>query len=127
MAFEEALVALSRPAGEDLSDWSTLRFTAVKLNASGLAVKVTAITDNVYGILQNDPKAGEPARVAISGTSKLKLAGTVAAGDSVSVNASGRGVVAAATSRMFGIAVQGGVAGDIIPVNINTAAAPIKA
>lgn len=127
MAYEEALTAISRPAGEDLSDWANLRFTAVKLNASGNVVKTTAITDTPVGILQNDPKNGEAARVAIAGVSKARLAGTVAPNDQVGINAAGRLVVAVTTNRVIGIALTGGVTGDIVSVQINTAAAPIKA
>lgn len=126
MAFEEVLVAVSRPAGADLSDWATHKFTGVKLNANSEVVKVSAITDTVYGILQSDPKQGEAARVAIGGISKLRLAGTVAAGDQVSLNNAGRGVVAASTSKVIGQAVTGGVTGDIVSVSISTANSPTK-
>lgn len=126
MAFEEVLVAVSRPAGADLSDWATHKFTGVKLDSSSNVVKVSAITDTVYGILQNDPKQGEAARVAIGGITKLRLAGTVAAGDQVSLNNAGRGVVAASTSKIIGTAVTGGVTGDIVSVSISTANSPTK-
>lgn len=127
MAYEEALVAISRPAGEDLSDWAGLRFTAVKLNSNGAVVKTAAITDTPVGILLNDPKTGEPARLAVDGVSKVRLAGTVAAGDQLGINAAGRLVAAVATNRVIGHALTSGVTGDIIPAAISLAGAPIKA
>lgn len=116
MAFEEALVVVSRPAAVDLSVWNTYKYTALKLDTSGNVTPVTTSADVVYGILQNDPKAGQAARVATGGVTKLRIAATIAAGALVALDTAGKGKVPATGNRVIGIAVNGGVTGDIIPV-----------
>lgn len=127
MAYEEALRAISRPSAADLTDWVTNKFTVVKLDANGAVIKVTAVTDTPAGILQNDPNIGQAARLGVDGVSKVRLGGTVAAGDQLGFGTNGRAIVSVTTHRVIGTALTAGVSGDIIPVNINTANAPIKA
>lgn len=116
MAHEEALHVLSRPAGADLSNWSSLKYTVVKLDTNGAVVTATASTDVAYGVLQNDPKAGQAARIAVGGVTKLRLGATIAAGALVAFDTTGKGKVPATGNRVIGIAVYGGVSGDIVPV-----------
>lgn len=127
MAYEERLEVLSRPAGADLSNLAANQYRVVRLNASGHVIAIAATTDNPFGVLQNDPRNGQAARVATGGVSKVRLGGTVAAGDRLGVAADGRAVVGALGSRIIGTAITSGVANDIISVNLNTANAPIQA
>lgn len=120
MAFEEAIKPVSRPAGADLSAWNTYKYTVVKLDTSGNAVPVTASTDVSYGVLVNDPKQGQAARIVIDGVVKLRIAATIAAGALVAFDTAGKGKVPATGNRVIGIAVQGGVSGDIIPVQLTS-------
>ena len=119
MAFEEAIKPVSRPAGADLSNWNTYKYTVVKLDTNGNAVPVTASTDVSYGILLNDPKQGQAARIGIDGVVKLRLGATVAAGALVAFDTAGKGKAPATGNRVIGVAVQGGVNGDIIPVQVS--------
>lgn len=127
MAYEEGLVAISRAAGADLSA-ATNAYTGVKDSATGL-VPFAAATDKPAGVLQKPlPKAavGEVCRLGIGGVSKVKLGGTVANGDAIQFNATGKGIVAATGGYVIGTAQSAGVSGDVIPVLINAANQPIK-
>lgn len=116
MAWEESLVPVSRPAAVDLSNWNTYKYTVLKLDANGAVTPVTASGDVSYGVLLNDPKAGQAARVAIGGVTKVRLGATVTAGALVAFDTAGKGKVAATGNRVIGVAVYGGVSGDIVPV-----------
>ena len=78
--------ALSRVAGADLS---AAQYKAVKLNSSGAAVLAGA-GEFAIGILQNNPASGVAAMIATVGAiSKAKAGGSITAGATVAVNASG--------------------------------------
>lgn len=127
MAYEEGLVAISKTAGADLSAAANA-YTGVKYNGSGQLVAFAAATDRPAGVLQKPlPKSGEVGRLGVGGISKVKLGGTVAAGDQIQFNATGAGIVAAVGGHIIGTAQSAGVSGDIIPVLISSATMPIKA
>lgn len=98
MAVEQPGQAESLQAAADLSDW---QFRFVKLDANGQVAKVTANTDQPYGILQDKPAAqGRAAYVMINGISKLVGAANLAKGDFIGTDATGRGeAVAFATAN----------------------------
>lgn len=124
MAFEEAIIKVSRPAGADLS---TLLYTGVKLNSASEVVAITGLTDTPYGVLQNDPKQGQAAAVAVGGICKVLAGATVAAGAQLSFNTTGKAIVGAAGAKVFGEAVTGGANGEVISAIVNPASAPIRA
>lgn len=125
MAYEEGLVAISRIAGADLSADANA-YTGVKDSATGL-VAFAAATDKPAGVLQKPlAKQGEVARLGTGGISKVKLGGTVANGDDIQFNATGKGIVAATGGYIIGRAQAAGVTGDVIPVLINAANQPVK-
>jgi len=69
--------------------------------------------------------SGELVPVAIQGGgAKLKLAGTVARGGFIAVDSSGRGVAVAAEGFFFARAMESGVTGDIIGVEVVYGYAP---
>jgi hypothetical protein len=71
--------------------------------------------DNVLGVIQNTPAAGEAVQLRTIGITKVKLGGTVTRGDRVGPSATGTGPVARARcGPAAGIALQSGVIGDII-------------
>ncbi|MBP7548667.1 MAG: hypothetical protein KA761_00155 [Gemmatimonadaceae bacterium] len=114
MAFDTELTCISVDAAGDLS---AADYHPVKLDASGKAVACSAVADIAVGIVQNKPAVGQAATVAVAGVSKARAVGTIGAGALVAPAASGLGVQAAvSTNRVMGIALVGGVAGDIIPV-----------
>jgi Uncharacterized conserved protein (DUF2190) len=84
-------------------------YTAVKVDANGLAAVTTGPTDvNVVGVAQNAAAAGEAVTVAISGVTKMVAGGTVAAGARVSATSAGK-TVASTTSHMpLGITLTAG-------------------
>lgn len=134
MASEQNLTCISLAAAADLS---TKQYYAVTVNSSGTVELCDAAGESVTGILQNDPTSGQIATVAVGGISKGILGGTVASGAMVKTNSSGKFVSASAAvvdtteslsgnaesvgsatdpvigSYVFGIAVVGGVSGDI--------------
>lgn len=100
-------------------DLSAKQFCAVAVNSAGRAVVADA-EDQVIGIVQNNPAAGQAANVAYGGVSKGKLGGTVAAGARVTANASGEIIAAAsAGDSVVGVALNGGASGEIISILVN--------
>lgn len=102
------------------ADYTTKKYYLVKQTSDLVATLCTAITDKVLGAIANKPKAGES--VEIAGVSRgstflVKLGGTVSVGDELSSATDGRAIVATGSgTRVFGIAMQDGVANDVIEV-----------
>lgn len=127
MAYEEGLQAVSKNAGQDFTLAAANAYTGVKYNASGSLVAFAATTDRPAGVLQAPlARNGEVARLGINGISKVRLGGTVAPGDEVGFNATGRGIVAAIGQYIIGTAQTAGVTGDVIPVLVAAANPPKK-
>jgi hypothetical protein len=99
-------------AGADLS---LLQWMFVKLNSSGQAIAMAAITDIPFGVLQNAPASGEPASVIPIGTgaSRVALGATLATGVLISSSATGLAVAAVATAYTAGILMEGGANGEV--------------
>lgn len=98
------------------SDLSAKQFHFVKL-ASGTNIAQAAAGEKAIGVVMNKPAVNDDAEVALLGGGALvKLAGTVAAGDSIKSNAAGAGVVGVATDWCPAIAMEAGVSGDVISV-----------
>jgi hypothetical protein len=86
-------------------------------------VLAAASSDKCIGITREFAAAsGEPVDVIQDGIANLKLGGTVTRGDLLMSDASGFGILAAASAgtnvRVIGIALISGVSGDVIPVMI---------
>nr|BAL52630.1 hypothetical protein HGMM_F01H12C02 [uncultured prokaryote] len=113
MAFENFSPIQSFVAGVDLSSH---QYSFVSLDSNGKLVLGTQTTP-VIGVLINDPKAGQTGTVFVgNGVVQLKLAGSVSRGDVITTNASGKGVTATAGKKGLGVALQSGVAGEVIAV-----------
>lgn len=113
------------------SDKRLLSFKVAAATSRGYAVKpgsskeqvavVTAATDKAIGILQNTTTAtDEVAEVALPGGGAIaKLGGTVSFGDILGFATDGRLVKVANTSdRVIAMAMQDGVANDLIAVEV---------
>lgn len=116
------------------ADLSAKQYRAVKVDSNGKAA-VAGAGEAAIGILQNDPISGQAATVATVGArSKALAGGNITAGNYVAADANGA-VVAATLGRVntsdaggavdavigsniIGIALNGGVANDIITVLI---------
>lgn len=108
-------------AGADLS---SKQYHGVKFGSADDLV-VAAAAEQGIGILMNQPTSGKMAEVALNGGgAKAKLAGTVARGDSLTPDADGAFVVAAAGERATCIAMASGVSGDVIAVEVNIHSVP---
>lgn len=117
MAYDVPVLDISVAATVDLS---TSQYFFVKADGT-----LCAAGGKALGILQNNPKSGLAAGVRVLGCSKLTLAGTVAAGDYIASDASGKGVKATVASVLAGtpeplagdhviaIALEAGVSGDV--------------
>ena len=123
MAYEISnyAVKVTLVAGVDLS---AKQYHFVKLDSSGQAVAVAAITDRPIGILQNAPLAGQEAEVLVVGGSKLKTGGNIAEGAVVGVTNTGAGKAIVAgtdtTQYILGTALTEATSGDINTVVIAT-------
>jgi len=101
--------------------------TAAEEIAAGLFVTpvgtIAGEDINAIGISEYLMPIGETYGVITHGTALLQIAGTVAAGDYLESDADGKGVSTTLTSRVMtanvnAIALQAGVAGDLIEVFI---------
>lgn len=111
-------------AGADLS---ADQYKFVKMNSSGQAILVAALTDRPIGVLQNAPLSGQEAEVTIIGGTKLKAGATVSEGSIIKTSAAGLGIVAVpgtdTTHYIVGTSLVDGVNGDIISAVVNCASA----
>lgn len=94
MAVEAYVYDDSREAAADLSG---KQFFLVKLDANGKVVLAAAATDNIWGVLQNKPKAGQAAQVRQIGLSKVVAGAAITVGTHtwLTSDASGKAVPAA--------------------------------
>lgn len=101
------------------ADLSTHQFKFVTVTADFTVNLNTVANADCLGILQDKPKADEPANVAIDGISKLKLGGTVAFNGPIASSAAGLGVAATGAATVVQAkALEAGVSGDIIAVQM---------
>lgn len=103
------------------SDLSANQFYCMKIHAADSVDICSAAADLCIGILQNDPKANQPASVRTYGWSKAVSDGSgtaIAAGDWVGSNAAGKIVKkATADDATIGIALDASAAnGTVIGV-----------
>lgn len=104
------------------NDLSAAEFLIVAQDASndGSVVAAAASTDPIVGVLQNKPKAGEPALVQWAGSSKVIAGGTVTRGDRVTSDASGHAVTTTTNKAVIvGVALQSAVSGDIFEIALS--------
>lgn len=98
MAYRGPVTTFTTYAREDLSDKKN---TFVKWNATWTGViAVTTAHESACGILQNAPKAGEPATVCPMGISKLVLIAATNPGIRLSTNAAGKGVASTTAAQI---------------------------
>jgi len=102
------------------ADLSAKQFYLVKLNTSGRQVVIGAAnSDNVYGVLQSKPKAGEAANVGIFGISKAVAGAAITAGDPLMSDTSGRVITQTSTNPKVGVALEAAtVTGQIITIKV---------
>lgn len=108
---------ITRLSGADLS---AKQYFIVKLNSSRQVILTAAATDQLLGVVANVPDAGTNAPVDVcvrnaEGTFKVQCGGTVAVGDRLTSDAAGKAITTVtAGNEVLGIAVEAGVAGQVI-------------
>ena len=106
---------ISREAAVDLRGY---RYRAVKLDANERVVLATAGTDDIIGVLDNEPKAGETADIVLingQGTFKTKASANIAKGALITATTEGKAVTATTTGhRVYGRAIRAGVTDEVI-------------
>jgi hypothetical protein len=100
MAYEVKGKTISLKAAAEVTKEN--KFKPVKISADD-TFAIAGNEDTVVGVIQNECKAGEAGQVMIEGITMYKATATIAAGAAIGT---------------WGIAVRGGVQGDIIPVLI---------
>lgn len=93
----------------------------VKVGADDTKVVVgAAATDKIFGVSDNIGGAsGESIDVILDGIALVKAGGTIAFGDLVTSDGTGQGIATTtAGNRWIGVAMEGGVSGDLVGVRI---------
>lgn len=72
--------------------------------------------ENALGIARSTVASGDPVTVDVLGTAVMECGGTLAVGDTIKSDASGKGVVWATSGAKIAIALQAGVSGNFIEV-----------
>lgn len=113
MATYDNIQTINSVAGADLS---SSQYLFVKQHSTAGQVVVAGDGENAFGVLLNDPTAGQAATVAIAGKVRVVAGGTVAIGARVAADAAGKAVTAASGDYVLGVAVTGGAANTVIEV-----------
>lgn len=120
--FSNYSVKVTLVAGADLS---AAQYKFVKLNSSGQAVAVAAITDVPVGVLQNAPTSGQEAEVLIVGGTKLVASEAITLPAFLSVSSTGKADKIATTDTtqyVVGQAITAaGADADVITAVVNCA------
>lgn len=120
--FSNYSVKVTLVAGADLS---AAQYKFVKLNTSGQAVAVAAITDVPVGVLQNAPTSGQEAEVLIVGGTKLVASEAITLPAFLSVSSTGKADKIATTDTtqyVVGQAITAaGADADVITAVVNCA------
>ena len=115
MAVQESRETRTFIAGEDLS---SSQFKFVTLESDGQVDLADSAGENCMGVVINDPASGGEATVVVSGKTVVTAGGTIAAGASVATDASGDAVTASTGNIVMGYALEAGVDGQVIAVEL---------
>lgn len=115
MAVTESRDTRTFIAGESLA---TSQFKFVTLESDGQVDLADAAGERCLGIVENDPASGEAATIVMSGKTRITCGGTVAAGAQLQTDASGTAITAASGDVSMGYALEAGVAGQVIAMEL---------
>ena len=115
MAVQESRDTRTFIAGEDLS---SSQFKFVTLESDGQVDLADSAGENCMGVVINDPASGGEATVVVSGKTVVTAGGTIAAGAAVATDASGDAVTASTGNIVMGYALEAGVDGQVIAVEL---------
>ena len=103
------VVTITLPANTDLS---TKQYYVADCNSSGNAF-VAAAGSTFVGVIGNTPSvAGQATEIMISGVCPVVCGGTVAVGDAVKIDSSGRAVAASSGDKAIGRALSAATSGN---------------
>jgi hypothetical protein len=111
-----ANLAGSNTAGTTGGSTGSGQYLAVMLTSAGRTVTLASVTgQQIYGILQNKPAAGQAADVGIFGVTKAVAGGTIAAAAPVMASSNGTIVAWTSTSNkaQIGYAIEAAVSGQV--------------
>lgn len=113
------------------ADLSAKQFFLVKQTAADVVDLVAAVTDLCFGVLTNNPKINQAAEVQKAGIAKAVSDGSgtsIAAGDKLSADTSGRVVKNTTNDRLcVGVALDPSTAaGTIIRVDLGILGVPFR-
>jgi len=102
------------------SDLTAKQFSLLTPTAVAGQCALAGAGNLVAGVNQDTPKALQVANICVNGVSKVVVgaAGGIAAGALLASDAAGRAITAATGQYVFGIAREGGVAGQIISARL---------
>jgi hypothetical protein len=106
----------SKLAGADLS---AAQYRLVKMaSTAGEVIAAAAGTDDIVGVLQNDPADAEVASIGVGGILKLQVQASISVGDWLTSDSTGRGAATTTDGDVvIGHALEASTAaGDIIQV-----------
>ena len=115
MAVQESRETRTFIAGEDLS---SSQFKFVTLESDGQVDLADSAGENCMGVVINDPASGGEATIVVSGKTVVTAGGTIAAGASIATDASGDAVTASTGNIVMGYALEAGVDGQVIAVEL---------
>lgn len=102
-------------ADADLADYSFVKLGSKDENVAQAGAGEKAIGVN----MSKGVKSGECAEISHGDGALIKLAGAVTRGDSIASDAAGLGVVGTTGQFCPAVAMQSGVAGDVISIKID--------
>lgn len=102
-------------AGEDLS---SAQFKFVTLESDGQVDLADAAGENAIGVCLVGGATGTAVTVAVTGKVTVEAGATIAAGAEVTTTAAGKAATAAAGNVVLGYALEAGVDGQIIAIEL---------
>ncbi len=99
-------------AGAAITAGRIVKFGAL----DGVVAHAAAAADFLVGVADYDAVSGARVDVILTGAAEVVLGATVVRGALLTADANGRAVTAAAGNRIIGVAMQSGVANDVIDV-----------
>lgn len=126
MGYEQPLFKVGLyPSDTDRSQTATNQFYAVSLGTAqnvvgtgqgNAAIVAPTAGGTIFGILQNNPIAGEACELTCMGISKAKATGSFSVGAALSIDAAGGFVAQSGSAAVVALACEQAVAGDVTSV-----------
>ncbi len=108
------------PAVADYSASTTYQFLGIVEDVNGKGAVNASAGGAIVGVMLNKPKLGEAALLRHYGETKVKLSGTVAAGDALKCAADGTFLKATTGAVVVGYMKEDGSSGDLRTAFVST-------